>query len=243
MRFEERPAVDQPPRKEGRSHPLRVAAAALVAAGVFAGCQGEESPVAEPATTTTITATSQPAATTVATSEVSAEPAAEIAAAFLEAYGNFDLESAASYLAPDADLSQFEGGRQNWQLGNQWLEAQGFELILDGCDGSGGSVICPFDYHGIRSDQIGLGPFGGSHFAVTVEDGEIASVALVWDFIGNGFSNQVWEPFARWVAETHPEDAAVMYTDGSFTLEALTEESIQLWEERSKEYVEFVNGG
>jgi hypothetical protein len=47
----------------------------------------------------------------------------------------------------------------------------------------------------------------------------------------------MWEPFAGWVSKAHPEDAAVMYTDGTYSLARLTEESIRLWDQRSREYV------
>jgi hypothetical protein len=167
--------------------------------------------------------------------------------AFVEAYGRFDVEQAASLLAADADLSRLEGGQEGWRLGNRWLEAQGFKLILDSCEGSPGYsqsgtfVRCKFGFHGLRSDEIGLGPFTGSWLDFWVLEGEIDYVSLHWDLAS--YSPQVWEPFAEWLADTHPEDVAIMYTDSSQTLESLTEESIRLWERRSREYVEVAKGG
>ena len=57
----------------------------------------------------------------------------------------------------------------------------------------------------------------------------------------NGFSEQIWEPFAEWVRETYPEDGAVMYENWpNFFMAQFTEEATELWELRSREYVEVV---
>jgi hypothetical protein len=73
-------------------------------------------------------------------------------------------------------------------------------------------------------------------FELTVLEGEIVSAVLRWEFLTNGFSDEMWEPFARWVSDTYPEDAAIMYTDDFHTRQRTTEESNQLWEQRSREY-------
>ena len=57
----------------------------------------------------------------------------------------------------------------------------------------------------------------------------------------SAFSPQVWEPFADWVSTTHPDDAAVMYQDATLSSVRLTEKSIRLWEQRTREYVKEVN--
>ena len=41
----------------------------------------------------------------------------------------------------------------------------------------------------------------------------------------------------------YPEDAAVMYVDASHSIVRLSDESIRLWERRTREYVEEVGGG
>jgi hypothetical protein len=103
--------------------------------------------------------------------------------------------------------------------------------------------VCPFDYHALRSDEIGRGPFSGSSFYVTVLNGEIVSASMQLEYASNGFSEQMWEPFAKWVSETYPEDAAVMYADWpSQSLQRMTGESIRLWERHTRGYVEEVVG-
>jgi hypothetical protein len=46
----------------------------------------------------------------------------------------------------------------------------------------------------------------------------------------------MWEPFAAWISSTYPKDAAVMYSPWRSGA-ALTEESIRLWEQHTREYV------
>ena len=175
--------------------------------------------------------------------EVSAT-AEEVATGFLEAYGAFDVEQAISYLSDDADLSGLDspGGTREFRLLISFLEAQGYKQMLDSCEETGSSasgteVRCTFDFHGIRSDEIGLGPYSGSYFDLTVRDGEIVQASKTWA-IGE-FSPQMWEPFAEWVSTTYPEDGAVMY-NSNYTNFRLSEESIRLWERHSREYVEEV---
>ena len=164
--------------------------------------------------------------------------AIEIATAFVEAYAAYDREAAAAYLAADATVSIF-GDAETWELGSRYLQAIGAKLFIDPCEATGTSTVrCPFDYQAFRSDEIGLGPYTGSYFDVVLEDRKITSVAMTWIFLENGWSSQVWEPFADWVAETHPDDVPVLYTDDSQTMERVAEDSIPLWEQRTREYVE-----
>jgi hypothetical protein len=78
-----------------------------------------------------------------------------------------------------------------------------------------------------------LGPYRG-YWDLTVRDGEIAEVSLYWAI--NKFGPQLWEPFGDWVSSTYPKDFEVMYVGGGSNF-SLTEESIRLWERRSREYV------
>jgi len=189
--------------------------------------------------------------TTPATEAPAADPSdAEvppIVGGFLEAYGALDADQAITYLADDADLSSLllgpesvEGAHDELRLNIAMLEATGYVQILGSCEQmtSAGSVTnfrCPFDFHVLRSDELGLGPYGGSFFDLTVRDGAIVRATTYWEI--EEFSPQVWEPFADWVYRTHPEDARIMYAEPA-TLHRLTEESIRLWEKRTREYVE-----
>jgi hypothetical protein len=204
---------------------LGAAAVAVVIAAVVLLRAADTGPVAA---TNAATVTDQPTASPV-----------EVATAFVKAYGAYDIEQATSYLAPDANLAAFG---EDWPLNRKFLDFIGFELILDSCDvetasNSSTTVRCTYDYHALRSEEMGLGPFTGSYFDLPIQDGEIVSVNQHFDYVASGFSSQVWEPFAAWVADTYPEDAAIMYADWpNQSMQAFTDESLSLWEQRSWDY-------
>jgi hypothetical protein len=174
-----------------------------------------------------------------------ADPGAIAAAeGFFGAFGAFDSEKAISYLADDADLSSLDArtiGGLPREL--DFLQATGYQQRLVSCGvsrtGLSGTVVgCTFDFHAIRSDEIGRGPYPGS-FNFTVRDGEIVRVSLEWDI--DKFSPQVWEPFAAWVLKEYPRDAVAMY-NADQTNFVLTKKSIRLWREHTREYVNVVVG-
>ena len=174
--------------------------------------------------------------------EASANDQAEgVATSFLEAYGAFDVEQARTYLADDATIASMTE-QDDLRLLVAYLEATGYKQILNDCEGAGnsdsGSIHCTFDFHGLRSGEIGRGPFGGSSFDLFVHDGKIVRATQHWGT--EKFSTQMWEPFAGWVSTAHPKDVAVMYTDESHSNVRLTEESVRLWDARTREYVEEV---
>jgi hypothetical protein len=167
--------------------------------------------------------------------------AEEVATNFLEAYGAFDVERAMTYLADDATIASM-GADDDPRLLMSWLEATGYQQMLGSCEQLGnsasGGIRCPFEFHALRSGEIGRGPFGGSSFELVVRDGKVVQVSQGWEI--EKFSPQVWEPFATWVSKAHPEDAAVMYLDENLTAVRLSEESIQLWERNTQRYVDEV---
>jgi hypothetical protein len=102
-------------------------------------------------------------------------------------------------------------------------------------------VHCTFDFHLFGSDRLGLGPYGGSSFDLTVRDGEIVRAAASFEV--EEFSPQMWEPFEAWVSEVHPEDATAMYEDEAHTGVQLSEESVRLWRRHVREYVKEAKQG
>jgi hypothetical protein len=204
---------------------LIVVAAALL---VLAACDGGgEAPAADPS----------PAATA-ARAEANAE---EIATGFVEAVGAFDEGRAVTYLAEDAEVPEGLLAEELPVL-ISFYEAQGYKQMLDLCEvtgssASGTSVRCTYDFHAIRSDEFGVGPFHGSYWDLTVRDGEIVGAMQTWET--EEFSPQVWEPFAEWVSTTYPKDFEVMYTAGGTNFR-LSEESIRLWGQYTREYVKEV---
>jgi hypothetical protein len=223
-----RTELGREPKRLDRGLLLGAAAVALL---VIGACQSrEEAPVAD----------QTPGATEA--QEIPADPKArEMARSFVQAVGAFDAERAVTYLADDAVVP--EGLLpEELPLLISFYEAQGYKQILDPCRVTGsfayGTVVrCTFDFHAIRSNEIGLGPYHGSYWDLTISDGEIVEASQYWEI--EKFSPQMWEPFAEWVSETYPNDFEVMYTGGGTNFR-LTEESIRLWERHSRGYVEEV---
>jgi hypothetical protein len=96
----------------------------------------------------------------------------------------------------------------------------GYKQTINGCEQvgnseSGLSLRCAFEMDAGGSDEIGLGPYTGNYWRLTVRDGKIVSARRDIAFMTNGFSDQIWEPFAEWVSVEHPDDVLAMYTDES----------------------------
>ena len=173
-------------------------------------------------------------------------PAVQVATNFLAAYTAYDADRVASLLSADADVSALWNG-PDWRLGLRYMKATGLSFIVKSCDEVASSpsltlVRCPFAYNALRSDQMGLGPYDANGFVLTIRDGKIVRALMNFPLtLGTGFREQVWEPFASWVATNFPDDAAVMYSDRSHISASITEESIPLWEEHTTGYVDDVN--
>lgn len=192
-------------------------------------------------------ATSAAGAPTTTITQVPERTVAELVArGFIEAYGDLDETRALGFLADDADIRglvtsvgdhSVTGTVDDVRMLLSLLRAQGYEQLPGiRCAELGNSqdtttFRCGFAFHDIRSDELGLGPFRGSYFLLTVRDWKIVEASEFWDI--SEFSPQVWEPFAAWVSKRFPRDAAVMYTGSGARL---SEESIRLWEKRSREY-------
>lgn len=204
------------------------------------------------ATAAVVIVTSQPRETTAPAGTPSVSPveltAIRSARNFAYAIGATDADTAFAYLAPDADISGLlfgppegaEGIVEELRLNVSMLKAQGFRQILGDCDqvgdvGSEATVRCAFDFDLMGSDELGLGPFTGSFYDLTVRDGTIVRAAVNWEIAE--FSPRVWEPFADWVSTTYPRDAAVMYQDETHTGQRLSSDSIRLWALHVQDYV------
>jgi hypothetical protein len=177
-------------------------------------------------------------------------PADLVAREFLDAYSAFDTERALAYLADDVSAwSAYRSVTGQWETPDDFRlearlrEAQGRKYSVTGCEAQGESadgtaVRCSFDLHAFRSDEIGRGPYLDNTWEFVVRDGRITAATEAWSFLTNGFSAEIWQPFQAWVARAHPVDLQAMYVGGTA---AVTEESVALWEEYTKEWVAEVN--
>jgi hypothetical protein len=235
MQTNERIEVDREPNRPNRGLLIGMAAVALLLIGALAiFLSNNRASVAGQTPVVTEAPESSP------------DPTAAVATAsgFLEAYASFDLDQAGTFLTDNAHLDLFGS---EWIVGTAMMQAIGFQVLVGTCEPTGTTttgiqVRCPYDYQAIHSDQIGLGPYGDNFFDITVGPEGITSASMSLEFTENGFSGQVWEPFAAWVSTTYPDDAVVMYIDEGLTDFAYTDASIALWEQHSQEYVSVVNG-
>lgn len=236
--------VENPPRRSdpnARGHRwlLMGAAAAvvLIVLGTLVVANRDDSTGV--VTDQTPVATSAPPAPAPAAAPTEAE---RVAANFLAAYDAFDADAVAAALAPGADVSGL-WYPPDWRLGLRFMQVTGFDKFIvgecheEGSSSAGVLVRCPHGGGALRSSEMGLGPYSGSYMDLTVRDGQIVSTWMHWDDMRNGFSREVWQPFAAWVSSAHPEDAPVMYTDATLARAQVTGQSIPLWEQRTEEYV------
>jgi hypothetical protein len=180
------------------------------------------------------------------TVDPSEKTAKDVATDFYDAFYSSNEDQAVSMLADDADVSGWGlDGIREFRLLMRFQEATGFKKMLSSCEEAfsyalGTVVRCTWDFHAIRSDEIGLGPYSGSYDEVTIRDGEIVDVSSYIEIAK--FRRQMWKPFAEWVSTNYPEDVEVMYKR-DFSDYQLTMESIRLWEQHTREYVRAVEDG
>ena len=144
------------------------------------------------------------------------------------------------YLADDALVTEPFGSPEELRWSLAWERATAWREMIDPCgqtgsDAAGTIIECPFTFHGIRSDEVGLGPFDGNNWRFRVRDGKITDAQ--WNFnTDTGFSSQRWETFERWVSTTYPDDAAIIYDSAGHTHGRSTTEAMALWEQRTREF-------
>jgi hypothetical protein len=223
---------------------------ALLVVGVYvlAACDDQSEPRAA-STSTTLGAGSASGASSTTVAPAARTPA-QVAKDFLDAYRDFDADRALTYLTEDA-IAKGAGDAGSWgspegfRLDVALTKAQHIEQMLTGCkvrgeSAAGTTVRCGFDLHAFHSDEIGRGPYTDNYWDLVVRDGKVTSAASTWAYLTNGFSNEMWTPFQTWVASTHPLDIQLMYVGNA---PAMTEESVRLWEQRTREYADAVNRG
>ena len=207
-----------------------VATAAVTALAFWATTRGEDR--AEP----------QPAA------PISAK---QVATQYLEALAASDIPRAESYFSTASDLKLWDGRRTDldgWRAAQDWNKAVGFEIDPGQCqknstiDSTTTTFRCPYVFEGLGSKELGLGPYDGSTYLITVQDGLVVAASDQFAYATNGYSGEIWEPFTAWVTENYPQDVDVMYTDGGGT-QATTDKSIALWHQHLIQYVAAKLGG
>jgi hypothetical protein len=166
---------------------------------------------------------------------------------FLESYWSYDLNAVEAAVSDPVVLSE-DGSLDQWRRWMLWMRAAGFSLAESQCEAGGSSaqedgtaVHCTYELHGLGSELVGAGPYAGT-YDIAVQDGVVTSAADDFPFNANGFSDNSWEPFADYVARTHPDDVATMYKSAARTEAQTGARSRDLWERYLAEYVAYLNG-
>jgi hypothetical protein len=155
------------------------------------------------------------------------------ATGFVEAWASFDADAAAAYLSRDA-LTDFGGSVEEIRLRARMNRAQGQQWLLSGCEvlgsSAGTTLTCPYEFHGLGSDLMGLGPYPGA-FLIEVSGGEVVRVSD--EFPHGQYAREVLRPFFSCVRDAYPTHPSLMWTDvidpDLIDVPRLTEESIGLW--------------
>jgi hypothetical protein len=179
---------------------------------------------------------------------VAADPGAavaeDVARGFLDAYDAYDADRAITFLTDDA-IAERWGSREEFPLHLALAEAQGYRETVGDCrrvgeTAAGVAVRCPFEFHALGSDTLALGPYTDNYWELTVHGAMVSAARPVIPFRSNGFSREMWEPFADWVAAMYPGLVAKMYTDDSRTSPRVAQDSIALWTLTTRSYVSHV---
>jgi hypothetical protein len=216
-RLEERLAEEAPRRRRRVVAGALVASAATVAAALWAADLGGGGPRTDPA------------------KDADQQTAAErVADEFFAAYAAGDADLTASYLdrseVPWSDL------RHQLQTDRAWHMAYLPEPCQElSASAAGTNVVCPFDYHAYRSEELALGPFGKNSVELRIADGKVVYGAFNVNYQNNG-ELQLYRAIGAWVRENHPGDWAAMDDDEARTGAELARWHA-LWDQRLDEYV------
>ena len=166
----------------------------------------------------------------------------QIATAFLEAVYAHDADLATSFLSPGVRISHARAVGtvtvSEWVDELAWQEAIGASMVDHSCRVEETSeVTCTYSLHGLGSDQLNHRPYVDNTLDLTIRDGLIVAFQDEWHYMDNGFSAEMWEPFADWIVREHPSDVRVMYTDPSQNLPRIDHTSVRRWEQRVAEWV------
>jgi hypothetical protein len=161
--------------------------------------------------------------------------AEEVAQRFVEAFAAGDERAAASYVA--AGATPWKGWRNDMHQRGAWAPA----YFLQSCEeqftsDAGTRVLCPFAYHILRSEELGLEPFGGSSvFNVLVAEDKVVSAAVFFDYEDSG-QGELYEAILGWIEDNHQRAWVFMNSEDHTPAQQRRED--ELFEQYTREYVE-----
>lgn len=224
-----RPDIDQSGRTRRSSRRVGVAVAVVA---LLAGACGDDSASDDPAA----------AADTPTDPDVTGDTqeAEGIAQDFVEASDAWDAETVRLLVADDAVIDGAVAIADDYLAVAEFERATGRRYTEPECTatvvGPPTEVSCTYTMANAWSQALGVGPFTGSSFDITIADGQIQQVTS--NFNTSGFSWQVWDVFTAWLRDTHPDDVDVMFERvGDNDVPLRTPEAIALWAQHTTEFV------
>jgi hypothetical protein len=124
-------------------------------------------------------------------------------------------------------------------------EAWSIEHDVQRCDAIRGTdfgttVVCPFDYHAYRSEELGLGPFGNNSVTLVLDDGKVRSFQTAYNWRGNG-DHELYGQIEAWMRENHSGEWK--FLDSPDVRPAEMPRWIRLWQQRTQQYADAMTAG
>lgn len=164
-----------------------------------------------------------------------------LAERFIDAHNSRDHETARALVADTAIISM-NPARSVDQLEMEiaWLDATGWYFTTEGCTATRGPttlgeihVLCHLVHENAWSRALGLDPDTRSALTLDIVSGKITSALL--SFAPISFPTESVLTFDTWIRDTYPDDHEVMYQYAG--LPDLTQESIDLWQAHTNQFV------
>ena len=162
-----------------------------------------------------------------------------VAQNFAEALTAHDKGRVLAALADDATIEGSLPGNREWsdmvalkEAWSTWHDVQPCQET--GSSDYGTSVVCPFDYHSLRSEQLGMAPFGENNVSVVVTEGRIRSFQVSYNSSDNGEA-ELYRDIRAWALDNHREEWPFLHGSPSA---AETPRWIRLWQLRTQQYVD-----
>ena len=161
-----------------------------------------------------------------------------VAQGYADAFAAGDVDRAASYLAPKTAWEEVRG-EMRAEGATAWRREYFFEPCQAGFTSvTGTRFTCPFSYHVLRSEDLGLGPFGGDTWlSAFVEDGKVTSTQLVLDYGDNGQA-ELFEAILAWIEQNHPRKVELIEIPSAEATPAEERRANQLFDQYVAEYVD-----
>ncbi|MGI9607163.1 MAG: hypothetical protein ACR2P0_13585 [Acidimicrobiales bacterium] len=165
------------------------------------------------------------------------EDALGIAEAFMAARDRWDGDAVRELLADNVFIDGAQSSPEDLVGDTAWGRATGRRALdvecLETTIGPPTDIACSYTLENAWSRALHDGPFPGNTMNLTIDGSRITHVANIVDTSDFG---RVWNLVSGWIRTTHPDDFPVLY-DGRGSGASISPAAVELWEERTLEFV------